>query len=338
MARVVMRTLAVMFAWALLLGAQQHQTTGSGQADRRVQTQPRFTAADIQNPAQPRLEFNDKGSAVVRAAILLDRARFSPGQIDGNFGSNLQKTVSAFQQFRNLPVSGCVDDATWAALNSDTAPVLTTYTIAPDDETGPFVTVPSSMQAQAKLPYLGYASPLDELAERFHSSQALLQALNPGVDFEKAGSQIAVPNVITMAPGPAASVVVSKSESSVTAYDAAGHLIWFAVATIGSEHDPLPEGQWKILGVAKNPVFHYDGALFWNAPNKREKEVVKAGPRNPVGVVWIDLSKEHYGIHGTPDPSEIGHAFSHGCIRLTNWDASELASMVKFGIPAILKE
>jgi len=279
-----------------------------------------------------------KGPEVVRAQILLDRAHFSCGQIDGVYGTNLTKTVTAFEQFRNLPADGNVGTETWAALNADTAPVTITYTIDPQDVAGPFGKVPSSMMEQAKLPWLGYASSLDGLAEKFHSSPSLLQALNPGKDFSKAGEQIVVPNVITMGPGAAASVMVSKSDSSVTALDAQGKVLAYYVATVGSEHDPLPIGDWQIKGVARNPKFHYNPELFWDAHRHDEKAVIQAGPRNPVGVVWIDLSKDHYGIHGTPDPSKIGHAESHGCIRLTNWDASQLADMVKPGTPAILKE
>jgi lipoprotein-anchoring transpeptidase ErfK/SrfK len=124
----------------------------------------------------------------------------------------------------------------------------------------------------------------------------------------------------------------------VSVFDAEGRLIAYYAATIGSVHDPLPIGDWKILGVSRNPVFRYDAGLFWNARNPKEKAVIAPGPRNPVGVVWIDLSKDHYGIHGTPDPSKIGHSLSHGCIRLTNWDAWELAAMVKPGIPASLQD
>lgn len=322
---------------ALLLGAQTHRPARRGHASRHIPVAPAFTADEINNPNQAPIKMGEKGSGVVRAEILLDRAYFSPGQIDGDFGSNLQKTVSAYQADMHLPVTGTVDEATWAALNHDRAPALTNYTVSPDDVRGPFVKLPPTMQEQAKLQYLGYASPLDELAERFHCSEAVLKALNRDSNIAQA-AQLTVPNVITQPPPPAAKIVVSKSQSSVTAYDDSGKLIWYAVATIGSQHDPLPIGDWKIVGVGRNPVFHYDGKLFWNAPDKNEKEVIKPGPRNPVGVVWIDLSKEHYGIHGTPDPSLIGHAFSHGCIRLTNWDAWQLASMVKPGTPAILKE
>jgi len=295
-------------------------------------------AAAINAPQTTPLAPGAKGSAVARAQILLDRAHFSCGQIDGNYGTNLEKTVAAYERVRNLPSDGKISADVWKALNADTAPAIVTYTIDPHDVAGPFVNVPSSMMDQAKLPYLGYASPLDELAEKFHASPGLLQELNPGKDFSQAGQQILVPNAITMPPGEAASVVVSKSDSSVTAYDKQGHVLAYYVATVGSEHDPLPLGNWEIKGVARNPVFHYNPDLFWDANPHDEKAVIQAGPRNPVGVVWIDLSKEHYGIHGTPDPAAIGHTESHGCIRLTNWDASQLADMVKPGTPAILKE
>jgi lipoprotein-anchoring transpeptidase ErfK/SrfK len=311
-----------------------------GHADRVVQPPPLvFDAGEVNNPTQAQLDRGANGSAVVRAQILLDRAHFSCAQIDGSFGSNLQKTVIAFQQDRHLPESGSVDSATWAALNADPAPPLTIYTISPDDQKGPFVPLPSTMMKQAELPFLGYASPLDELSERFHASPKLLQALNPGADFSSPGQALQVPNVVTLPPGVmAAQVVVSKLESGVRAYDASGKLLAFYVATIGSEHDPLPVGEWKINGQRRNPDFHYNAKLFWDAKDPDEKAVIKPGPRNPVGLVWIDLSIAHYGIHGTPNPALVGHAFSHGCIRLTNWDALELASMVKPGTPAILKD
>jgi len=279
-----------------------------------------------------------KGPAVARAQILLARAHFSCGQIDGDYGTNMEKTVTAFEQARGLPADGRVGAEGWAALNADTAPVIVTYTIDSQDVAGPFVSVPSSMMEQAKLAYLGYASPLDQLAEKFHASPSLMGALNPGTNFSGAGERILVPNTLTMPPGTAARVVVSKGDSSVTVYDGHGRLLAYYVATVGSEHDPLPIGDWEIRGVSRNPVFHYNPRLFWDANPQDEKAVIPAGPRNPVGVVWIDLSKDHYGIHGTPDPAKIGHTESHGCIRLTNWDASQLAEMVKPGTPATLKE
>ncbi len=297
-----------------------------------------WDAAAIESPDQPELKIGDKGPGVLRAQILLDRAHFSCGEIDGQFGSNMQKTVSAFQQNRNLRVTGTVDGATWAALNADTAPVLTKYLIVADDLDGPFVKIPPKLAQQAKLPALGYTSALEELSERVHSAPEILKALNPGFDFQSE-REITVPNALTLPPaGPAAKVVVSKSDSSVRALDENGKLLAFYVATIGSEHDPLPIGDWKIRGVGKNPVFHYNPNLFWDAKASDAKVTIPPGPNNPVGPVWIDLSKEHYGIHGTPEPSLVGHAASHGCIRLTNWDALELASLVKPNTPAELRE
>jgi lipoprotein-anchoring transpeptidase ErfK/SrfK len=298
-----------------------------------------FDAAAIDDPnLSGNVGPKSKGSLVVRAQILLDRAHFSCGEIDGDYGSNLEKTVAAFQRARNLPVNGIVGPETWAALNQDRTPALFTYTIASEDVAGPFTELPPDLMEQAKLPNLGYASPLEELSEKFHASPDLLKALNPDCPFDKEGEAVTAPNVIAPPPGPAASVVVSKSDSSVTALDADGKILSYYVATIGSEHDPLPIGDWKINGVAHNPAFHYDPRLFWNASPSDEKALIKPGPRNPVGVVWIDLSKEHYGIHGTPAPGKVGHAESHGCIRLTNWDAVELSHMVKYGTPAILRE
>ena len=318
-------------------GTQPHSRRG--RADRLIR--PPLITYDsnvINSPNQPELRLDDKGSSVVRAQILLGRAHFSCGEIDGAFGANLQKTVSAFQGDRHLPVTGSVDAATWAALNGDTAPALLSYTLSADDEKGPFLPVPSSMMEQAKLPELAYTSPLEELGERFHSSPDLLKALNPGADFSNAGQALMVPNVVTMPPGMAAQVAVSRGESSVRAYDATGRLLAFYVSTIGSEHDPLPAGAWKITAILHDPPFHYNARLFWDAKDPDEKALIKPGPNNPVGVVWMNLTKEHYGIHGTPEPGRIGHTTSHGCIRLTNWDAAELASMVQPGTPAILKE
>jgi lipoprotein-anchoring transpeptidase ErfK/SrfK len=223
-------------------------------------------------------------------------------------------------------------------LNQDAAPALIPYVIAAQDVAGPFTKVPADIMKQATLKSLSYSSPEELLGEKFHVNPGLLAELNPGKALKRAGEQIVVPNVLTMPPQGAASVVVSKSQSAVMAYDAAGRILAFYSATIGSEHDPLPEGQWTIKGVDHDPWFHYNAELFWDAHNPHEKAKIAPGPNNPVGSVWIALSKEHYGIHGTPDPSRIGHTYSHGCIRLTNWDASELAAMVKPGMTAILKE
>lgn len=315
-----------------------HRAAGSKNA-KKAATAPAVTydVSAVNNPStSDPLEEKSAGSAALRAEILLDRAHFSVGQIDGRIGVNALHAVEGFRIQRGLPAGSGVDQNVWQALNQDTAAPLVPYTITAEDLKGPFVQVPADMMAKAKLPYLGYASPLDEIAEKFHISPALLQRLNAGKKFDKAGEEIMVPNVGGEIQAMAAKVVVSKSQNTVTALDDQGKIIAQYPCTSGSEHDPLPIGDWKIVGVARNPKFHYNPALFWDAKAADSKTTIAPGPRNPVGPVWIDLSKEHYGIHGTPDPSRIGYSQSHGCIRLTNWDALQLASMVKPGTPASL--
>jgi lipoprotein-anchoring transpeptidase ErfK/SrfK len=319
---------------------------GAGKAKRGQQTRARTAQPSVNydpsaiNDVKLTELVADKsqGSAVVRAQILLDRANFSVGEIDGSFGANFRRAITGFQKSRGIADTAQVDPATWEKLDIDTAPALVPYKITQADVDGPYTTVPEDMMDKAKLPALGYSSMLEALGERFHVNPGLLQKLNQGKTFSTADEEIMVPNVITNVPVKAASVVVSKSDQTVTALDTDGKVIAQYPATIGSEHDPLPLGDWKVQKIVKNPVFYYNPKLFWDADAKQAKAEIKPGPNNPVGVVWIDLSKEHYGIHGTPEPSTVGHTQSHGCIRLTNWDVEELAGLVARGTPAILKD
>jgi lipoprotein-anchoring transpeptidase ErfK/SrfK len=308
-----------------------------------VRRAPHKKSVATKPPEPPPLDCGD----YVSFQVLLERQGFSTGEIDGKPGTNLSRAIAAMQNARRIPASGQPDCDAWHALGGDRAePPLMDYTITGDDMQGPFSgTIPRELAKQASLPALGYRTPLEMIAERFHASPALIKQLNIGIELT-AGQKISVPSVTpfladvrpaTDALAEDTSIQVSKEESALRATRADGSLVFYAPVTTGSEHDPLPIGDWKVVGVQWHPVFHYNPNLFWDANPKDTRADIKPGPNNPVGVVWVALSKEHYGIHGTPEPGNIGHTESHGCVRLTNWDAARLAALVKPGTPVLFR-
>ena len=265
-------------------------------------------------------------------------------------GGNFHSAVRAFQESNSLAVTGNLDVDTWSALaRNGTAAVLKAYMISDADVSGPFTKViPINLEEMAKLPGLSYTGPLAELAEKFHMAQSLLRRLNPLADFGRAGTEILVADVpeTNFRPGRdtvevlqprndkapiAVTIVVDKPAHNVRAYDREGRLLGYYPATMGSEEKPAPSGVFKVRGVTWNPEYHYDPKFAWKEVKTNQKLTVGPGPNNPVGLVWIDLTAPSYGIHGTPQPEEIGKTVSHGCIRLTNWDAIDLAAMVRPG-------
>lgn len=308
--------------------------------------------------AKPPIDFT-----TMHAQVILDSLGFSPGIIDGREGQSLTAALRGFQTSRNLPVTGKLDRRTLEALHQyrERRP-LAQVTIEAAMLRGPFINpLPDDPEKQAELPALAYTRPLEKLAEMFHTTPEVLVELNPGGATIKPGATFRFPNVLPQSreyrgdwkpewrqtlsdlniearQPEGAHIVVDKSEKVLKVFDSEDRLVAQFSATMGSQHDPLPIGSWKINVIDTNPKFHYNPDLFWDAEADDEKALLPAGPNGPVGVVWLDLSKEHYGIHGTPEPQNIARTQSHGCIRLTNWDAARLALMVKPGTQAVFQE
>lgn len=272
--------------------------------------------------------------ALIKAEVLLARAHASPGSVDGLAGSNLKRAVTAYEQMNNLPTDGLLSAVVWDRLTAGgPAPVAAIYTLTAQDVAGPYYPdIGDDMVAASKLPSVGYSRPTEMLAERFHMSEALLQALNPGADYRKAGTALVVVQPQVSAIAAVDHIEVDKAAASVRAYDADGAEIASFPATVGSTERPSPSGAYKVNGVSFNPVYTYDPSKLTWGPKRHGKFTIEPGPNNPVGVVWIDLNRPGYGIHGSPEPDKIGKTASHGCVRLANWDAVLLAQGVKPGV------
>jgi lipoprotein-anchoring transpeptidase ErfK/SrfK len=275
-------------------------------------------------------------AAVVRMQVLLDRARFSPGEIDGKLGENAQKALKAFAVAKSLPSDKVPNPEIWKALvGASGDAVIAEYKISEKDVKGPFLDkVPAKMEEMKDLKALGYASPREALAEKFHMSEDLLAALNPGKKFDKAGEVIFVASVPDKpAKLTIGRIEVDKSGQTVKAFDAAGALVAFFPATVGSEEKPTPTGSLKVISTNADPTYRYNPDYKFKGVKSTKAFTINPGPNNPAGSYWIGLGADGIGIHGTPNPSKVSKSESHGCVRLTNWDVGLLGASVKKGTP-----
>jgi len=288
---------------------------------------------DAVNNAEWRSSAQDE-ALLVKIQILLDRARFSPGEIDGRTGENYKKALTAFADEHGAVSKGGITEAVWQELSATSQePAIAKYTLTDTDVAGPFLEkVPTKLDDMKGLTALSYGSARERIAERFHMSEALLSKLNPGQRFERAGDEIYVAQVADRAERTkAAKVEVDKTAQTLRVFDKDKKLIAFYPITAGSSEKPAPSGELKIRNVARNPTYRYNPEYGFKGVRAKESFTVAPGPNNPVGLVWIALPGEGYGIHGTPEPAKISKTDSHGCIRLTNWDALQLAEMVSKG-------
>ena len=270
---------------------------------------------------------------VAALQVLLDRAGASPGVIDGRFGSNVDKALAAYAQITGSRLKSTDTAAIKAELARTGGDAFASYTITAEDAAGPYVaSVPEDYSAKARLDRLSFTSVTEALAERFHMDEGYLKALNPGANFNRPGTVIKVANFGRLASTPVASIVADKGRKQVFAYDAAGKLVAAYPATIGSSDTPSPSGTHAVSRIAFNPNYTYNPKINFKQGENDKVLTIPPGPNGPVGSIWIALDKPTYGIHGTPEPSKIGKTESHGCVRLTNWDANELAKLVKPGV------
>lgn len=277
---------------------------------------------------------------MIKLQVLLDRNHASPGVIDGINGGNVAKAIAAYEMMIGHPVDGVMDAELWDALQATSdEPVLVSYEITDKDVEGPFVPVlPADYAEQALLPAAGYRDPVEMLAERFHMDEAFLRRLNPGADFFAAGSFIVVANPGKPEKTKVASIIADKGRKQLLGYDVNGRLVVAYPATIGSADLPSPTGVHAVKAIAVNPDYWYRPKVNFQQGENSKALKLPPGPNAPVGSVWIGLDKPTYGLHGTPEPSKIDKTNSHGCVRMTNWDANELAHLVAPGVTVDFRE
>jgi lipoprotein-anchoring transpeptidase ErfK/SrfK len=312
------------FAFILMAGVQ-HPAFGAELTPERINT-ANFTG---------KLPSEDSISPLaVKVQVLLDRARFSPGEIDGRFGDNVEKALQAFAEANSLVSGKILSSDIWSRLKQASSDaVIAEYVLTERDIKGPYIEkLPTKMEDMKSLKALSYTGPKEAMSERFHMSQDLLAALNPAQKFDRAGARINVVNLPHEAAAKTARIEVDKARETVRAFAKDGTLIAFYPASVGSEEKPTPSGTLKVVSIQPNPTYRYDPKYKFKGVESTKPFTINAGPNNPVGAMWIGLSQAGYGIHGTGDPSRVSKSESHGCVRLTNWDVARLAQSLKKGV------
>lgn len=288
-----------------------------------------------QKPADPVITLKGKKSKfeITALQVFLDREGASPGVIDGRMGLNVSKAVHAYEKISGETLDPNNSEDILARLGLDGGLPIMDYTITSADAAGPYVAqIPEDYSKKAALPSMAYTSVTEALGERFHMDENYLKELNPGKDFTIPGTIVKVINPGANRSGMVSKIIADKARKQVFAYGPMGELIAAYPASIGSDDTPSPSGIHLVARVAFDPNYTYNPKINFQQGANTKVLTVPPGPNGPVGTVWIALDKPTYGIHGTPDPSRIGKTQSHGCIRLTNWDARELAKMVKPGV------
>ena len=337
-----------------------------------AQQADKSAAADPKGWVAPGTAGSPIDGQLFHAQVLLDSAGFSPGVIDGKNGTSFKEALQGFQEANGLDATGKLDGPTRGALLKASRPSTVYVKLGPDDVKSTYVyPLPSDPEKQYKYKFLGYRNMLEKVAERYHTTPATVVALNGPEKLIGPGQTLRLPNVVPTSRDYGGSkdnaarlmsllnvdgnqprgdyVVVDKSEGVLKVYSgpkpsegevpSGGSLVAQFPVTMGSQHDPLPIGTWKVQTFSFLPPFHYQPNLFWDAKDTAKEHMLAPGPNGPVGVAWLDLTKEHYGIHGTPNPEKIGKTESHGCLRMTNWDVMRLARiMMKPGFPAIMQD